>query len=91
VLVQAAAAGRPVVTFACDGAREVVEHGVNGYVVPMKDAAAVAEALLPFVRDPVLRKQLGSAGKKMVNESWRVETMVEQIDELYRRLIAGVK
>lgn len=87
VLVQAAAAGRPVVTFACDGAREVVHEGVNGHVVPMRDVSAVGGALNTLVHNEALRHSMGAAGRTLVNESWRVEAMVTQIDTLYRRLL----
>lgn len=87
VLVQAAAARRPAITFNCDGAREVIEDGVNGWVVPMRDVPAVTNRMLRLLDDPDLRHRLGDAGRIKVNDTWTVEAMVEQIDSLYRRLL----
>ncbi len=87
VLVQAAAAGKPVVTFACDGAYEVVEDDVNGWVVPMRDVDAIQERLYRLVADVDLRLRMGTAGRDKVNDTWTVESMVRQIESLYERLL----
>jgi glycosyltransferase involved in cell wall biosynthesis len=87
VLVQAAATGRPAISFACDGAGEVIENEVNGWVVPMRDVAAVTDRMARLLVAPELRRQMGEAGRAKVNNSWTVAAMVEQIDELYRRLL----
>ncbi|MEX2445503.1 MAG: glycosyltransferase family 4 protein [Alkalispirochaeta sp.] len=87
VLVQAAATGRPAISFACDGAGEVIEDDVNGWVVPMRDTDAVADRMRRLLREPELRRSFGEAGRAKVNDSWTVEAMVEQIDALYRRLL----
>ena len=91
VLVQAAAASKPVVTFACDGAYEVVENEVNGWVVPMRDVDAVKECLSRLVVDADLRLRMGRAGQDKVNDTWTVETMVRQIESLYKHLLTEVK
>ncbi len=87
VLVQAAAAGRPAISFACDGAREVIEDDRNGWVVPMKDVAAVTDRMRRLVSDAELRRRMGEAGRAKVNDTWTVTAMVDQIDELYRHLL----
>ena len=76
VLVQAAAAAKPVVTFACDGAGEVVKNDVNGWIVPMRDVDAIQERLSRLVADAELRRRMGRAGRDKVNDTWTVETMV---------------
>jgi glycosyltransferase involved in cell wall biosynthesis len=88
VLVQAAAAGRPAISFACDGAHEVIADGKNGWVVPMRDTAAVRDRMAQLLEDAALRASFGVAARANVNESWTVEAMVAQIDDLYRRLLA---
>ncbi|HKK49399.1 MAG TPA: glycosyltransferase family 4 protein [Alkalispirochaeta sp.] len=87
VLVQAAATGRPAISFACDGAGEVIENDENGWVVPMRDVAAVANRMGQLRCEPELRRHMGEAGRAKVNTSWTVEAMVEQIDQLYQRLL----
>ena len=87
VLVQAAATGRPAISFACDGAGEVIGDGENGWVVRMRDTVAVADAMERLLIDAPLRKTMGAAARQRVNESWTVESMVAAQDELYARLL----
>lgn len=69
VLIEAAAAGRPIVASDVPGCREVVDHGVNGLLVPPGDSAALADALALLADNPALRQQMGAAGRlKVVNQ-----------------------
>jgi glycosyltransferase involved in cell wall biosynthesis len=86
VLVQAAAAGVPAVTFEVEGAREIGRNGVNGYVVPSKDVASLTERVLSLLADPARAQAMGSAGRALVHDGWTVEAMVGEITELYDSL-----
>lgn len=86
VLVQAAAAARPAISFACDGAHEVITDDENGWVVPMKDVEAVTDRMQRLLDNPTLRERMGRTGRDSVNDSWTVEAMVEEIETLYERL-----
>ncbi|MFP4427488.1 MAG: glycosyltransferase [Spirochaetaceae bacterium] len=88
VLVQAAAVGRPIVTFNCDGAWEIVENGRTGFIVSMRDEEAVARQLDRLVADRGVREEMGRLGRAKVDESWSREAMVRSIEELYARLLA---
>jgi glycosyltransferase involved in cell wall biosynthesis len=85
-LVQALAAGRPVVAFDVDGAREVCIDGVTGFLVRPEDSAGVAEAVIRLLQDRALATRLGAQGRELVREEFSEELMVRRIDELYRRL-----
>jgi len=68
-LIEAAAAGRPIVASDVPGCREVVDHGENGLLVPEGDPVALAEALSLLAGDPILRRKMGAAGRlKAVNQ-----------------------
>jgi glycosyltransferase involved in cell wall biosynthesis len=88
VLPQAGAVGKPVVTFDLDGAPEVIQHGHSGYLAPAKDTTALATHVVKLIRDPERRARFGEAGRKFANAHFRVETMVEQINQVYYRLTA---
>ena len=84
-LLEAMAAGLAViVTDASPGPLEVVEHGVNGWVVPSDDSFALAEALDRLGADPELRARLGAAARRTLRQSdWPVvgpiwESLVDQ-------------
>ncbi len=62
-LVEAMASGLPVVATATGGPREIVAHGTNGLLVPIEDAAAMAEALAHLIQDRPLADRLAAAGR----------------------------
>ena len=86
-LPQALAAGKPVVAFDCDGAREVCINDQTGFLVPMRDREKLTQALITLVRDPGLRKQLGTQGRDYVTPRFSEQTMVQQTYELYQKLL----
>jgi glycosyltransferase involved in cell wall biosynthesis len=87
VLVQAAAVGLPIATFEVEGAREVVKDGVNGFVVPLKDVDQLVEKIDYLLADLDRAREMGLRGRELVDDAWRVETMVRQTDALYQRLL----
>lgn len=66
VLAEAAASGRPVVSTAVSGAADLVRDGVTGYVVPIGDAAAVADRLNRLLADPAGAREMGERGRAHV-------------------------
>ncbi len=90
VLLEAMAAGRPLVAFDIPGYREVVSHGRDGWLVPQIGSEPLAEALVGLLQNPSLRKQMGEAGRqKALTYSW--PRIVERIEACFRkaRAIAG--
>ncbi len=63
--LEALATGRPVITTDVPGCRGTVEHGVNGLLVPARDARALAEACLALAADPALRARMGAASRRI--------------------------
>jgi len=86
-LFEAMAAGRPIVSTAVDGCREVLEDGVSGLLVPPADAEALAGALERVATNAELR---GALGRRALEESRRydVQACVEQMQALYDQLLA---
>lgn len=88
-LLQAAAAGLPVVAAAAGGVQEVVESGVTGFLVPPGEPAALAEAVLRVLADRALARRLGAAARRRVTENYSVDTMVARNLAVYRELVTG--
>jgi glycosyltransferase involved in cell wall biosynthesis len=86
VLIQAMAAGLPVVATAVDGSAEAVEDGVNGLLTPPGDPQALAAALLRLLGDPALAAQMGAAGQERAGE-FGARKMVGDIAALYETLL----
>jgi glycosyltransferase involved in cell wall biosynthesis len=89
VLVQAAAAGRPIVTFDVEGAWEVVRDGRNGFVVPSRDVDQFAGRLETLLVEHERARAMGRAGRHEVGSRWTVETMLDRLDDLYGRWAAA--
>ncbi len=86
VLLEAAASGRPVVGTDHGGIPEAVVDGVNGYLVPERDPAALADRLLALLADPGLGERLGAAGRQMVERQYDLQTQTAKLESLYQDL-----
>jgi len=89
VLVQGLLAGKPVVSFDVDGAREVVIPNETGFLVPFADLDRLTESLTSLLKDRSLGERLGKNGRERFTETFRHETMTRQIREVYDDLLAG--
>ena len=87
VLPQALAAGKPVVAFDCDGAREVCLDGETGFLLKLGDQNGLAVALGKLAEDAALRQLLGERGQAFVKERFPTERMVDELFALYERLL----
>lgn len=88
-LPQAMAAGKPVVAYDCDGAREVCRDNETGFLIRKGDAALLKERLLQLASDPALCEKLGRRGREFVRDNFGVEKMVADIYNLYMKLAAS--
>jgi glycosyltransferase involved in cell wall biosynthesis len=87
--LEALAAGRPVVATRVGGVPDVVREGENGFLVDAGDVDALADRLARLAADPELRELLGAAGRARVVPRYSVERLVDDIDLLYRSLLAS--
>ena len=86
-LLEAAAAGRPIVTTDAPGCRELVRHRQEGILVPPRDIEAAAQALVELAGDPALRKRLGMAGSARVGERFTEDAIKQVVGGVYRSLL----
>jgi len=87
-LVEAAAAGRPIVATDVPGCREVVRQGREGYLVPFGDVDAAARALVELAGDQALRLRLGAAANARFRERFTIAAVKAVFTDLYRSLLA---
>ncbi|HEY1317927.1 MAG TPA: glycosyltransferase family 4 protein [Gaiella sp.] len=87
-IIEALAAGRPVVATDVGGVRDVVDDGETGFLVPPRNTQALAERLRALAADPALRTAMGEAGRARVLERYAVDRLVRDVDALYRELLA---
>ena len=86
-VLEAMAAGLPVVATAVGGTPEAVVDGVTGLLVPPQDPGALACAIERLLRDPDLRRTMGQAGRRRVEQHFDVWETVRQVEDLYETLL----
>lgn len=89
-LIEALASGRPVVSTNVGGVKDVVEDGVNGYLVALGDASGLAKRLLELAKDPEKRATFGRNGRQKVLRSYSKERLVKNMKALYEEAL-GVR
>jgi len=88
-ILEAMACRLPCVVTAVGGNPELVHEGSNGYLVPLDDAEVAAARILELLRCPDTAKQMGDAGRRIVQSRFSVETMIRNLTGLYEGLLAG--
>lgn len=88
-LPQALIAGKPVVSYDVDGAREVAIPERTGYLIQPRDVEGLAAALITLANDASLRERLGREGQRRFADQFRHETMTRRIRELYWRVLTS--
>jgi len=84
VLVEAAAVGRAVVTTDVPGCRDAVTPGVTSLVVPVRDAAALADAITRLLLDSELRQKMGAAGRVLAEQRFDIKQVVATHLRIYK-------
>ena len=87
-LLQASAAGVPIITSRAGGLPEAVADNVSGLLIPPGDVAALAQALRRLLDDPGLRRQMGEAGRARILAEFSIDAMVEGNLAVYRQVLA---
>lgn len=88
-LLEAMARARPVIASAVGGVPEVVEHGVNGWLVPAGDVTALADALEMFHRKADRATRLGREAAELVRRDYHWQAVVEGFESVYDE-VAGL-
>ncbi|HEX3725215.1 MAG TPA: glycosyltransferase family 4 protein [Pirellulales bacterium] len=88
VLPQALVAGKPVISFDVDGAREVVITNETGILLPAQNVDELAAGLCRLAADASLRERLGSRGRELFTDRFRHERMTRDLRTLYERILS---
>jgi glycosyltransferase involved in cell wall biosynthesis len=86
-LLEAAACGRPLVATDVPGCRDIARADLNALLVPLDDAAALADAIDRLARDPQLRRKFGQASRDLVEREFSSQRIGRDLIALYRRLL----
>ncbi len=86
-LLEAMAAGAPVIASAVGGIPDIVEEGVHGYLIPPADQAALARALTEVFADPASAERMGAAARAHIAATCGVPVVVDKLDEALRAAV----
>jgi glycosyltransferase involved in cell wall biosynthesis len=84
VVMQAMAAGRPVVSTNAGGARYLVSHGETGWIVPVQDHQALGDGLLRLLGDAELAHSMGKRGREVAQQRFRAAAVATKTKQVYR-------
>ena len=87
VLIEAMAAGLPVVATATTGSQEIIKDGLNGFLVPIGDSQALARKILYLLNNPAKAKEMGENGRRMVKEKFDQQKIIKKIVKFWQDLI----
>ncbi|GAW30125.1 glycosyltransferase family 4 protein [Carboxydocella sp. ULO1] len=89
VMLESMASERPIIVSRAGGMPEIVRDSINGYIVPMGDARALAERCCRLLADPIACRQMGKTGRRMVEKFWTREVMTEATLAVYKKVSRG--
>lgn len=86
-LVEAMAAGKPVVATRAGAVPEVIQHQVNGWLVPPSDPASLAEGIARLLSDRALAVRLGQQATRRVQEGFELKRMADEVEAVYHEVL----
>lgn len=86
-LIEASAAGKPVVSTNVGGVRSVVEHEVSGFLCTSGDVNCLSFSIHRLLSDPLLRSTMGDAGRKRVQQRFGLPRLLRDVRSLYAELL----
>jgi glycosyltransferase involved in cell wall biosynthesis len=87
-VIEALAAERPAVATRVGGTPDIIRDGIDGFLVDPAESDELAKRLAELARDPTRRAEMGAAGRARVLERYAVDRLIDDIDRLYRELLA---
>ena len=88
-LLEAMACGRPIVATDVGGNRDIVVDGETGILVPVGDPGTLARRVCELLNDPCLRRRLGDAGRRRVEDDFSIGRSVARTSDLYEQVVGG--
>ncbi len=82
------ALGKPVIANDCGGTKEIVQHGINGYLITNESNKMIAGLINDLLDDSEKRLKIGEAGRKLIHESFTIDRMGKEFERVYQKIVA---
>lgn len=86
-LLQAMAAGKAIVATTVGGIPYIIDDGVNGFLVEKDDFVSLADKIVLFIKDPLLRKRFGLYARQKVFKDYKIEAVTDRLYEIYSGMV----
>jgi glycosyltransferase involved in cell wall biosynthesis len=87
-MLEAMASGKPMIVTNSGGMPEVIQDGINGYIIPIRDYEALATKIMTLLDDARLRERIGATGRKIVELRFTKEIMADNNLKVYNRVLS---
>ncbi len=88
VMCEAMWMGKPLVMTEVSGAVDVIEHGVNGFLVPIKDSNAIVDSVSRLIEDKLLRENMGAKAKQHMHDNFRIQDVILKYEKVYKDMMS---
>jgi len=89
-MLESMACAKPIIVSKAGGMPEVIQNGVNGFIVEMGNERELAEKCLLLLRNPALSSKIGRQGRVMVEKRWAKQVMTRSTIDIYKKVLAAV-
>jgi glycosyltransferase involved in cell wall biosynthesis len=89
VIIEGMAMKKPVIATRSDGTTEIIDDGVNGFLIPPNDHKVLAQKLICVLRDENLRRKLGEAAFLKVKNYFTIEKHIKEVEKTYEGILKG--
>lgn len=89
VIIEAMAAGLPIITTDTGCIKECVIDGENGFIIPKKNPDAIAEKIIYFIEHPEERKRMGRRGRELYEQKFTKEHFIQRMIEVFKAVLEG--
>lgn len=87
-IIEYMALGKPVIANDAGGTKEIVKHGINGYLIPNEPPEETASLINSLLEDKDKRLKMGEAGKRLIHESFTIDIMGKEFERVYKEVIS---
>ncbi|MGC9073825.1 MAG: glycosyltransferase, partial [Caldisericum sp.] len=86
-LMEAMAMEKPVVAYNIRGIRDLVEDGVNGFLVPFGDIKELSNKIIYLMEHPDIAKEMGKRGREKIEKEFSLNVVLQDMEKLYKKVL----